>query len=540
MPQEAVLSEDVGEDAVLEKLGYQQELKRTFSLLGMIGFSFSIVTSWTALGGVLITGVSAGGPAVMIYSWIAISIVSLAVAYSMAEICSAYPVAGGQYSWVAVLAPPRYARAASWATGWFMITGILAMGATNNFIGANFILGQVQLTHPAFVIQRWQVVLLSYLIAAAGVFLNVLGPHLLDKLSKAAIIWNMVAFVVVIIVILVADDHKQSAEFVFQDFQNFTGFGPAMAAILGILQSAFGMCCYDAPAHMTEEMHNASREAPKAIIMSVYIGAITGFIFLISICFCIGDLQATALTPTGVPLIQIFFDSTGSHAGACVLASLITVISIFCAAALQAEGSRSLYAFARDRGLPFSDFWSKVHVSGKGGKRRVPLNAVFLAGAFQMALCAIDFGTVTGFNTVIAIATEGFCKWLAQTIRRCSQYFPDLSYAMPLGARILSKLTGDYKELNGPYKLGKYGLVLNIIGFVFLLFASITFNFPTVSPVNKDNMNYTSAAIGVIGAVSVVTWIASGRRNFTGPKTELLDEQSTSDKDEADSEAEKM
>ena len=54
----------------------------------------------------------------------------------------------------------------------------------------------------------------------------------------------------------------------------------------------------------------------------------------------------------------------------------------------------------------------------------------------------------------------------------------DLSYAMPLGARILSKLTGDYKELNGPYRLGKYGLTLNIIGFVFLLFASITFNFP--------------------------------------------------------------
>jgi hypothetical protein len=25
-----------------------------------------------------------------------------------------------------------------------------------------------------------------------------------------------------------------------------------MAAILGILQSFFGMCCYDAPAHMTE------------------------------------------------------------------------------------------------------------------------------------------------------------------------------------------------------------------------------------------------------------------------------------------------
>ena len=107
---EKIFYDDVKEDVVLEQLGYQQELHRSFGLLGMIGFSFSIVTSWTALGGVLIVGVESGGPPVMIYSWIAISVFTLAVAYSMAEICSAYPVAGGQYSWVAVLAPPKIAR----------------------------------------------------------------------------------------------------------------------------------------------------------------------------------------------------------------------------------------------------------------------------------------------------------------------------------------------------------------------------------------------------------------------------------------------
>lgn len=124
MEKEAQVFDSVlQEEAVLEKLGYQQELKRSFGLLGMIGFSFSIVTSWTALGGVLILGVESGGPPVMIYSWIGICVFCLAVAYSMAEICSVYPVAGGQYSWVAVLAPPKIARGMSWVTGWFMITG---------------------------------------------------------------------------------------------------------------------------------------------------------------------------------------------------------------------------------------------------------------------------------------------------------------------------------------------------------------------------------------------------------------------------------
>lgn len=52
--------------------------------------------SWSALGGVLVTGVNAGGPPVMIWGWVGISCVSLCVAYSMAEMCSEFPVAGGK------------------------------------------------------------------------------------------------------------------------------------------------------------------------------------------------------------------------------------------------------------------------------------------------------------------------------------------------------------------------------------------------------------------------------------------------------------
>lgn len=247
---------------------------------------------------------------------------------------------------------------------------------------------------------------------------------------------------------------------------------------------------------MTEEMKNASREAPKAIIMSVYIGAVTGFIFLISICFCIGDISATATSTTGVPLIQIFYDSTGSVVGTCFLSSLVVVIALVCANALVAEGSRSLFAFARDHGLPFSSVFAKVDT-----KRQVPVYAILLACGVQMAMNSIYFGTLTGFNTVISIATEGFY----------------LSYAMPLLARIMSWFTGDVKTLSGPYSLGRYGIWMNVTGLVFLVFTSITFNFPTVSPVDSGNMNYTSAAIGIIGLISIVTWITTGRKSFTGP-----------------------
>lgn len=67
----------------------RSELKRSFGLVGMVGFSFSIVTSWTALSGVLIIGVETGGPPVMIWGWLAVCVFTLSVAYSMAEMCSA-------------------------------------------------------------------------------------------------------------------------------------------------------------------------------------------------------------------------------------------------------------------------------------------------------------------------------------------------------------------------------------------------------------------------------------------------------------------
>ncbi|KAF9890903.1 hypothetical protein FE257_005479 [Aspergillus nanangensis] len=485
MPSQHVFETATDEDLTLEKLGYHQKFKRSYSLLDMIGFSFSIVTCWTALSGVFIVGVNAGGPPVMIFGWIGVCVVTMAIALSMAEMCSKWPVAGGQYSWVALLAPPRISRPLSYITGWFMLTGILAMGAVNNFITSNFILGQANLVFPSFTIERWHTVLVAWLVALVALGVNLSAPHLLNRLTRFILFWNIGSFVI-------------PASFVFQDFQNFTGWGSSMAVIIGILQSFFGMCCYDAASHMTEEMTHASRDAPRAIIMSVGLGAVTGLVFLIALCFCIGNIDETAASSTGVPVIQIFYDSTHSKVGACFLASLMTVICLFASISLLTEGSRSLYAFARDHGLPFSRTLATVHK-----KRKVPVYAILVSIIVQIALSAIYFGTVTGFETVISIATTGFY----------------VSYSLPLLSRLLGYVSGHMTtSFDSPYSLPiPISLALNAVGLVFLLFASITFNFPSDYPVTHESMNYTSAAIGVIGLLSLVTWATTGRKRFTGP-----------------------
>ena len=94
------------------------ELKRSFSQIGMMGFCLSVCSPWSALAGLLTVGLQAGGPPVMIWSWVGVSLCSVAVALCMAEMSSAWPVAGGQYSWVALLAPPKIVREMSYLCAW--------------------------------------------------------------------------------------------------------------------------------------------------------------------------------------------------------------------------------------------------------------------------------------------------------------------------------------------------------------------------------------------------------------------------------------
>lgn len=133
------------------------------------------------------------------------------------------------------------------------------------------------------------------------------------------------------------------------------------------------VCEDDAPAHLAEEMKEASKQGPRTIVLSVYVGAVTGFIFLIAICFCKCDINAVAYTTTNIPLIQIYFGSTNSLVGSCFLATLIVIIDVACANALLAEGSRSLYAFAHDRGLPFPSVLVRLR-----GSTRYPLSLSYL------------------------------------------------------------------------------------------------------------------------------------------------------------------
>lgn len=89
---------------------------------------------------------------------------------------------------------------------------------------------------------------------------------------------------------------------------------------------------------------------------------------------------------------------------------------------------------------------------------------------------------------------------------------------LPIIVRLWCRWTGKGPEfIKGSYTLTHTGWFLNIVGLLYLIFACITFNFPSVTPVTSANMNYTCAAVGASVMIAAVNWFTTGRKVYTGP-----------------------
>jgi amino acid transporter len=78
----------------LGRFGYAQELFRSMGGFSNFAISFSIISILTGAVTLYGYGLEMGGPLEMTLGWPLATIFMLAVAASMAELCSAYPTSG--------------------------------------------------------------------------------------------------------------------------------------------------------------------------------------------------------------------------------------------------------------------------------------------------------------------------------------------------------------------------------------------------------------------------------------------------------------
>ena len=145
------------------------------------------------------------------------------------------------------------------------------------------------------------------------------------------------------------------------------GLYPLVVSLLGF-DSAVHMCrwtiAYSLGSQLTftpaEEISEAARTLPKAIMWSTYLNSILGFAIVVTLVFTWGDMQAIAATPTEYPFLAVFNNATHSHAGSRLLAAILIITLTVSCIAVVATASRQIWAFARDNGVPFSRLRQQV------------------------------------------------------------------------------------------------------------------------------------------------------------------------------------
>ncbi|KAL1611629.1 hypothetical protein SLS59_000348 [Nothophoma quercina] len=110
---------------------------------------------------------------------------------------------------------------------------------------------------------------------------------------------------------------------------------------------------------MAEEVRDASRYVPISLFWSYFANSIMAIVFLISFLFAIDDVEAAISHPSGYPFLYVFSNALSLEG---VNALTIIVLLLVSAANVNfgASTARQTFAFARDRGLPFSGWIAKV------------------------------------------------------------------------------------------------------------------------------------------------------------------------------------
>ena len=477
----------------LHQLGYAQELARHMSGFSNFAVSFTIISILSGALTLYGFGLNTGGPAVIVWGWPFVGLMTLFVGLSMAEVCSSYPTAGGLYYWSAKLAKQNGA-AWSWFTGWFNFLGQVAVTAGIDF-GAAFFLNAFLDLQFGFDARPWHTILLFGLILILHGALNQFGVKVVAIFNDISVWWHIVGVAIIVIVLAVVPEKHQSTSFVFTKFVNNTGWGSSFyVALIGLLLAQYTLTGFDASAHMTEETHDPSIAGPRGIVMSILVSIAAGWVLLIGLTYAIQSYDGATGSATGVPPAQIFIDAVGSTGGKLLLLIAIGA-QLFCGMASVTANSRMIYAFSRDGALPASALWHRINP-----RTRTPTNAIWLAagGAFLLGLPYL--WNVTAYAAVTSIAVIGLY----------------IAYVLPTFLRLRQ---GDAFE-PGPWNLGRWSRPIGVVAVLWVAFITVLFMLPTASPVTRLTFNYTPVAVLAVLGFAGIWWLVSAHKWFTGPRVQ--------------------
>ncbi|TQM62483.1 amino acid permease [Humibacillus xanthopallidus] len=474
------------DEAMLAELGYKQELHRGMSGFSNFAVSFSIISVLAGCITSYAIAMNAGGPIAISIGWPLVGAFVLLVALAMAEICSVYPTAGGLYFWAGRLAR-RNKRVWAWYVGWFNFLGEVAVTAAIDFGAAVTWMALLSLLTGIEVTAVSTFIAFLIIIGLHGL-LNTFGVNLVKVLSNVSAWWHLVGVAIIVAVLALVPDQHQSLSWTFLHFENRTGWdAPFYAFLIGLLMAQYTYTGFDASAHVAEETINATTEAPKGLVRSVWVSILAGWVLLVAVTASIQDYDAALATDIGLPPAQIFIDAAGRSLGIFLL-FIAAVAQFFCGMASVTANSRMSYAFSRDNALPGSRLWAQVNP-----RTGTPTNSIWLCVVCSIVLTTPALWSTTAYLAVTSIAVIGLY----------------IAYVVPV---FLRRTNPDFRP--GRWNLGRWSGPIGWVSVVWVGFIVVLFMLPPASPITVNTFNYAPLAVLAVLVFSTVTWFIGGRVHF--------------------------
>lgn len=324
----------------LNELGYKQELRREMTLFKTLAISFSTMTLFTGITPLYGSSLQYAGPAPLVWGWVVVSFFTWFVGIAMAEICSSFPTTGSLYFWAAHLAGPVWGPLASWCCAWLEAIGLIAGIGTQAYAGSQVLQSIILLCTGTnkgggYLAPRWLFLVMYLGLTFIWAVLNTFALEVIAVLDMISMWWQVIGGTVIVILLPLVAKTTQPASYVFTHFEtapSVTGISSvSYAVVMSFLVSQYSLYGYDAAAHLTEETKGADKNGPIAILSSIGIISVFGWVYILALTFSIQDF-AYLYDPTNetagtfVPA-QILYDAFhgryNSSAGAIVLLFVI-------------------------------------------------------------------------------------------------------------------------------------------------------------------------------------------------------------------------
>ncbi|KAF2155681.1 amino acid transporter [Myriangium duriaei CBS 260.36] len=481
----------------MDRMGRKVELRRTFNLHSCIGFSMILNSSWPF---VLVTGtysLSNGGLAGNIWLFLVVCVGMFMVMLSMAEMASITPSAGAQYHWTSEYAPHRCHKYLSFAVGWLSTVGWIACMVLVSYVCAQQLQSLIWLYHPGYVAHAWHDSLLTISFNLIAVAFNILLVRKLALIEGLVLILYIAGFFFVIVVLWVMGE-RTTAEAVFTEFENDSGWASmVLACLVNVSGPVITLIGADSSCHLAEEMRNARWGVPRAMITNASVSYVLGAVMWITFLFNVGNIEAVQNSPYGQSYVAILYYATGSRTATTFCVSLILFLMIMCAVNQTTTASRQVYAFARDNGLPFSTWLCKVRQGWD-----FPLNALLATLVCSLVISMATIPSANAFNVINAFSLGGLF-W---------------SYLIAISVAFWRKITLSERFPVGKFIMGhKLGLVVNSIAIGFLIIVLIFSQFPLVAYADAQTMNWSCLALAIAGMGFVLYYFLYAKEHYTSP-----------------------